>query len=102
MRIEEPDTVEVIGDGACVIAWRHDRNVRDFLLKTCAHHGITFRSRTNLPVNLCGASRASQTGVSAPSVTSRSALRPPMSMGWHEAARDRGLPNKVIALVMAL
>ena len=32
-----------------------------------AYHGITLRSRKNLPLNVCGASVANQTAVSAPS-----------------------------------
>src|SRR5205085_7332186 len=44
------------------------------------HHGITFRSFTNLPVRSCGASVASQTIVAAPSATERVAFSPPMSV----------------------
>src|SRR5881396_2603249 len=44
------------------------------------HHGISFRSRQNLPVSLRGASVASQTIVSAPCATVRVAPAPPMSV----------------------
>src|SRR5262249_54099111 len=44
------------------------------------HHGISLRSRRNLPVISCGASLASHTIVSAPSSTERLALSPPISL----------------------
>ena len=44
------------------------------------HQGIILWSRTNLPRSEAGASSASQTAVSAPWVTSRSAFGPPMSV----------------------
>src|SRR6184192_2304294 len=44
------------------------------------HHGISLRSRRNLPVRACGASLASHTIVSAPSSTERFAFSPPMSV----------------------
>src|ERR1043166_10277596 len=44
------------------------------------HHGISFRSRKNLPVSSRGAAVASHTIVSAPSATERGAFGPPMSV----------------------
>src|SRR5204862_197681 len=45
---------------------------------TSGHHGISLRSRRNLPVRSCGASLASHTIVSAPSCTDRVAFAPPL------------------------
>ena len=48
-----------------------------------AYHGMTLRSRKNLPLSVCGASVANQTAVSAPSLTDRGALAPPISVLTH-------------------
>ena len=48
-----------------------------------AHHPMTLRSRKNFPLNVCGASVASHTAVSAPSSTDRAALAPPISVRTH-------------------
>src|SRR5205085_2908142 len=44
------------------------------------YHGMTLRSRQNLPVSFCGASAASQTMPAAPSAMERVAFDPPMSV----------------------
>src|SRR6266513_5850012 len=54
-------------------SWFLDSNFR-------CHHGMTLRSRQNLPVSVCGASVASQTIPEAPSATERVAFDPPMSV----------------------
>jgi hypothetical protein len=52
-------------------------------LELYAHHPMTLRSRKNFPLNVCGASVASHTAVSAPSSTDRVALAPPISVRTH-------------------
>src|SRR5262249_52362705 len=72
------------GSSALAVIDRYSRLYRADLsalaLAKADHHGISLRSRRNFPVNLCGASLASHTIVSAPSSTERVAFPPPMSV----------------------
>ena len=56
------------------------RPCRDRTRTRHPHHGISSRSRKNLPVSSSGASVASRTAVSAPSSTDRGAVGPPISV----------------------